>query len=116
MVKKLKSKALEDLLLEVSSTPEVIEFKKIEAKVLANEEIKKRLDHLHEVEKQAINARELGLENTYNAYKKEYDEILKSFESDVLISQYIALKMDAKDILDTVINIIEREIFSAINE
>ena len=116
MVKKLKSKALEELILELSTTPEVIEFKKVEALVLDNKEIKEKLDHLHEVEKQAVNARELGLENTYYAYLKEYKEILKSFEDDVLISQYIALKEDAKDILDTVINVIEKEIFKAINE
>ena len=116
MVKKLKSKALEELILEISNTPEIIEFKKIESIVLDDKEIKERLDHLHEVEKQAINAREFGLENTYYAYLKEYNEILKSFENDVLISQYIALKEDAKDILNTVINVIEKEIFKAINE
>ena len=116
MVKKLKSKALDELLQEISSTPEVIEFRKIEALVLENEEIKAKLDRLHEVEKQAVNAKEFGLENAYFAYMKEYKEILNSFENDVLISQYIALKEDAKDILDTVINVIEKEIFKAINE
>lgn len=110
------SKALDILIDEILTSEEVIEFKKLEELVLKNEEIANVLNHLHEVEKQAINARELGLENTYLAYKKEYDEILSSFESDVLISSYLNAKVEVKDLLNMVINIIEREINKAINE
>ena len=83
------SKALEALIEEILTSEEVIQFKKLESLVLNNPKIKDILDHLHNVEKQAINARELGLENTYLAYKKEYDDIIKNFEDDVLISSYI---------------------------
>ena len=53
--------------------------------ILKNEEVNNKIIRLREVEKQAVNARELGLENAYFMYKKEYDEILSSFENDVLI-------------------------------
>lgn len=109
------SKALEELIEEIVKSEEVIEFKRLEELVLSNNEISKILDRLHEVEKQAINARELGLENAYIAYKKEYDEIISSFESDVLISSYLNAKTDVKDLINLVTKIIECEINKAIN-
>ena len=97
MVNKSMSKALDTLIDEILNSEEVIEFKKLEKLVLENKEISLMLDRLHEVEKQAVNARELGLENTYLAYKKEYDDILKQFQDDVLISSYINAKIDIKN-------------------
>ena len=108
--------SLNDLIEEILNTPEVIEFKKLEKLVLEKEEIKLKLDRLHEVEKQAVNARELGLENTYFHYMKEYKEIVKSFEEDVLISSYLRSKEEVKDILNIVTTIIERKISDKVNE
>ena len=110
------NKALENLIEELKNTPEVIEFKKLEKLVLENEEISLKLDRLHEVEKQAINARELGLENTYFAYKKEYDDIIKGFEDDVLVSMYLNAKEEVLSILNLVTKTIELEVNKKINE
>lgn len=109
------SKALEALIDEILTSEEVIQFKNLESLVLNNPKIKDILDHLHNVEKQAINARELGLENTYLAYKKEYDDIIKNFEDDVLISSYINAKIEVNNIIEMVKKIIENEINKAIN-
>lgn len=106
-----------DLLIEeIKSTDEVINFKKIEKLVLENNEIKNTLNRLHEVEKQAINAKEFGLINAYEVYMKEYNDILKSFEDDVLISMYLDAKKDVLDILELVAKTIENEIQLKINE
>lgn len=110
------NKALELLIDEIVNTEEVIEFKRLEKLVLENEEIKDKLDRLHEVEKQTVNARELGLENTYFAYKKEYGEILASFEGDVLISSYLNAKEEVLAIVKLIINIVENEINKVIND
>ena len=110
------NKALENLIEELKNTPEVIEFKKLEKLVLKNEEISLKLDRLHEVEKQAINARELGLENTYFAYKKEYDDIIKGFEDGVLVSMYLNAKEEVLSILNLVTKTIELEVNKKINE
>ena len=91
-------------------------FKKLEKLVLENEEISLKLERLHEVEKQAVNAKELGLENTYFVYKKEYEEIIKSFEDDVLISMYLNAKEEVLSIVKLVTETIEREINKKINE
>ena len=104
------------LIDEIKSTEEVIKFRNLEKLVLANEDIKKTLERLHEVEKQAVNAKELGLTNTYNAYITEYNEILKSFEDDVLISMYIEAKKEVSDILELVTKTIENEIRAKIDE
>ena len=110
------SNTLNELIHEILNSEEVIEFKKLERLVLNNEDIAKTLERLHEVEKQAINARELGLDNTYLAYKKEYDQIIASFNDDVLISSYLEAKIEVKALIDMVTSIIENEINSVINE
>lgn len=110
------SKALSVLIDELLACEEVAEFQKLEKLVIENKEISKILEHLHNVEKQAVNAKELGLENTYFAYKKEYDEIITSFENDVLISSYINAKEDVLRIIKFVTSIIENEINKVIND
>ena len=109
------SKALNELIDEILSSEEVIRFKKLESIILKNEEVNNKIIRLREVEKQAINARELGLENAYFMYKKEYDEILSSFENDVLISSYLDSKEEVKSLINLVIGTIEDEINNVIN-
>ena len=110
------SNALNILIDELLATDEILEFKKMEKLVLNNKEISEILEHLHNVEKQAVNAKELGLENTYLMYKKEYDEIISKFENDVLISSYLNAKEDVLRIINFVTSIIETEINKVINE
>jgi cell fate (sporulation/competence/biofilm development) regulator YmcA (YheA/YmcA/DUF963 family) len=109
------SKALNELIDEILSSEEVIRFKKLESIILKNEEVNSKIIRLREVEKQAVNARELGLENAYFMYKKEYDEILSSFENDVLISSYLDSKEEVKSLINLVIGTIEDEINNVIN-
>ena len=109
------SKALNELIDEILSSEEVIRFKKLESIILKNEEVNNKIIRLREVEKQAVNARELGLENAYFMYKKEYDEILSSFENDVLISSYLDSKEEVKSLINLVIGTIEDEINNVIN-
>lgn len=109
------SKALNELIDEILSSEEVIRFKKLESIILKNEEVNNKIIRLREVEKQAVNARELGLENAYFMYKKEYDEILSSFENDVLISSYLDSKEEVESLINLVIGTIEDEINNVIN-
>lgn len=109
------SKALNELIDEILNSEEVIHFKKLESIILKNEEVNNKIIRLREVEKQAVNARELGLENAYFMYKKEYDEILSSFENDVLISSYLDSKEEVKSLINLVIGTIEDEINNVIN-
>lgn len=109
------SRALNELIDEILTSEEVIRFKKFESIILKNEEVNNKIIRLREVEKQAVNARELGLENAYFMYKKEYDEILSSFENDVLISSYLDSKEEVKSLINLVIGTIEDEINNVIN-
>ena len=108
--------ALEVLIEEITNSNEVITFKRLEKLVLENEEIALKLERLHEVEKQAVNAKELGLEHTYMVYKKEYDDIISLFEDDVLISMYLNAKEEVLSIVKLVTETIEKEINKAIND
>lgn len=110
------NKAKLELLEEISNSEEVIEFKKIEKLVLENEELNRKIQDMFDAQKQAINAREFGLENAYYLYKKKYEELYNLLRDDVLFNQYLALKNDAKHVMNTVINIIEKEIENKINE
>ena len=116
MVNKLMSNLKKELLEEIANTEEVIEFKKIEQLILNDTRLKERFLSLSEVEKQAINARELGLDNAYFMYKKQYDALLKELEDDVVFNQYLSLKEDVKEVMKLVISTIENEINKIINE
>ena len=109
------NKAKEELFEEIASTEEIIEFKKIEKLVLANDSLNKKIDDMFEAQKQAINAKELGLDNAYLEYKEKYESILNSLKEDVLFNQYLSLKNDVKEVLNLVISIIENEIKKKIN-
>jgi radical SAM superfamily enzyme YgiQ (UPF0313 family) len=62
------SNAKLELLEEIANSEEVIEFKKIEKIVLKNKELHDKIQRMFEAQKQAINAREFGLENAYFMY------------------------------------------------
>ena len=108
--------SLNNLIDEIISTEEVQRFKNLEKLILEKEDIKIQLDRLHEVEKQAVNAKEFGLDNAYNMYMSEYNEIINSFENDVLIQMYLEAKKEVKDILELVTKTIENEISKKVNE
>lgn len=114
MVKKLNNLNL--LLEEIRNTDEVIEFKKIEKVILNDKTLSQKFVELSNIEKQAINARELGLDNAYLMYKKQYDDLVKELENDVVFNQYLSLKEDAKEVMKLVISTIENEINKKINE
>lgn len=109
------SNAKKELLEEIANSQEVIEFRKIERLILNDSKLHEKINRLFEVQKQAVNAKEFGLENAYFEYKKEYQEILKSLEENVLFNQYLSLKKDAKEIMKLSIAIIENEIYKKIN-
>lgn len=104
------------LIDEIKSSEEVIRFQKLEKMILEKPEIKNTLERLHEVEKQAVNAKEFGLTNAYEMYMKEYNEIIKSFDDDVLISTYLDAKKEVLEILELVTKTIENEIRVKIDE
>ena len=109
------NKALEELIEEITSSDEFIEYKRLEQLALNDHNLKSMIERLREVEKQAINAREFGLENAYNAYLKEYNEILKQFDENVLLSLYLTKKEEVKEMIDLATKIIENEIYKKIN-
>ena len=110
------SKIKQELLEEIANSEEVVEFKKIEKIVLENKNLSNKISLMFEAQKQAINAREFGLDNAYLMYKKQYEELQNSLKEDVLFNQYLTLKSDAKAVMNTVISIIEKEIEHKINE
>lgn len=74
------------------------------------------LERLREVERQATNAKEFNLTNAYEEYKKEYDQIIKMLEDNILLSMYLDAKEDLKNLINKLVNIIEKDIDKKINE
>ena len=116
MVNKLMNSAKKELLDEIANSEEIIEFRKIEKAILNDSRLSDKFKELVEAQKQAINAREFGLENAYLMYKKQYEDAMKFLKDDPLFNQYLALKEDAKEVMNLTINIIETEINKKINE
>ena len=115
MVKKWMSKALSLLIEELLSSEEILEFQKLEKIILKNEEISTLLERLHNVEKQAVNAKELGLENAYYAYKKEYDDIDMQIANYPNVEEYMELLDEAYNDYEIIVKYIENKVNDKLN-
>ncbi len=116
MVSKLIKSVLAELLLELEGLEEVQKFKRLEQLIFADLDLKEQVELFHNISKQMTNAKELGLENAYLEYQKEYQKLLVSFEENVILQMYLDASEDIKDILNLITEVIEKEINNKLNE
>ena len=116
MVNKLTKSALDTLIIELNKFEEVIKFKSLDKLIMQDDNLKNKVDKLHEVSKQMTNAKVLGLANTYEQYKREYDNATQSLEDNVLLQMYLNASAETEELLNLVFTTIESEINSKLNE
>jgi len=79
---------LDDLVLEIKNEEVYKGYKKYLEIAKENKEYTLVIDKLHEVSKNIVNAKHLGLVNQYELSKKEYDEIQKNVENNVFFALF----------------------------
>lgn len=115
MVLRLMNKAIDELIDELLALDVVKEYFHL-AELLKKEPVKNnKIMELHQISKQMVNAKEIGLTNTYLSYQTEYNRILKEIDEDVLIQMFLQKQLEVNEVLEMVTKTIEDEIASKLN-
>lgn len=97
----------EKLIRMIEEDPSIQRYKRIEALINGNKELKAKIGELKSIQKQLVNAKEIGKKEAVNTFQKRYDEALEAIESYPLMSDYLALQSDINDMLQAIVSIIE---------
>ena len=81
----------EKLLSDIKNDKSVKRCHELERMIDENKEIKSLLNKKKYISKEMLAARHIGLINTYNDYKRQYDEIDKEIAKYPLVNEYLEL-------------------------
>lgn len=82
-------------------------YKRIEKIVNNNKQLKEKISQLKAVQKQLINAKQIGKTQAIIEFENRYNELLNEIESYPLMSDYLALQGDINEMLQQVQSIIQ---------
>lgn len=81
----------EKLLTDIKNDDSVKRCHELERMIDENKEIKSLLNKKKHISKEMVAARHIGLTNTYNDYKRQYDEIDKEIAKYPFVNEYLEL-------------------------
>ena len=97
----------EKLIDMVLKNEDIQRYKRIEKIVNNNKQLKDKINQLKAVQKQLINAEQIGKTQAIIEFEKRYNMLLNEIESYPLMSDYLALQGDINEMLQQVQSIIE---------
>lgn len=100
----------EKLLQMIQEHPSIIRYKKIEEIINNHRELKGKFNELKAVQKQLVNAKEIGKTQAIEAFQAKFDELYLTIESYPLMSEYLALQSDINEMVQSIVKIIEEGI------
>ena len=98
------------LIQMVKENETIIRYKKIEKIINEHQEIKEKIQKLKAIQKQLVNAKEIGKTEAVNAFQEKFDVLYKEIEEFPLMSEYLALQSDINDMMQTIQDIIQEGI------
>jgi len=100
----------EKLIEDIKDLEEYKKYIKIKNLVLNDEKLKNDIDSLYELEKEMVNAKELGLTNAFLYYSNKYDILKTDLENNVLFGLYLETVENIKSIINSICESIENNI------
>lgn len=97
----------EKLIQMVLENESIARYKRIEQLINDNKELKNKIGELKNIQKQLVNAKEIGKTEAISTFQKRYDSLLESIEEYPLMSDYLALQSEINEMLQTIVSIIE---------
>lgn len=97
----------EKLLMMIQNLPEVIRYKAIEEVINNHKELKAKFNELKAVQKQLVNAKEIGKSKAIEAFQQKFDTLYQAIEAYPLMSEYLALQSDINEMIQSIVSIIE---------
>ena len=98
----------EKLIHMIQSNEDIQRYKKIESYLNSNKELKGKFNQLKAVQKQLVNAKHIGKQEAVKIYQERYDALYEEIEDYPLMSDYLALQSDINDMIQAIIDIIEK--------
>lgn len=110
MVKKLNSNAYLALKEEILALEVVKEYQRYYQIIKQNSNLHSKIKELHHLQKEIVNAKEFGLTNALLQYQNAYDKLLKEFDDNPLLANYLALKNEVNNLLILITEIIQNDL------
>jgi cell fate (sporulation/competence/biofilm development) regulator YmcA (YheA/YmcA/DUF963 family) len=95
------------LIQMVQSNESVKRYLKIEKIVNENPKIRSQIENLKTIQKQMINARELGKNKAFQVFQEKYQFLLEEIENEPIMLEYFPLQSEINQLLEHILNIIE---------
>jgi cell fate (sporulation/competence/biofilm development) regulator YmcA (YheA/YmcA/DUF963 family) len=91
----------------IQSDESVKRYLKIEKIVNENPIIKSKMENLKSIQKQMINARELGKHKAFQVFQEKYQILLEEIQNEPIMLEYFPLQSEINQLLDNIFHIIE---------
>ncbi|MDD3067491.1 MAG: YlbF family regulator [Acholeplasmataceae bacterium] len=98
------------LIQMVKENETIIRYKKIEKIINEHQEIKEKIQKLKAIQKQLVNAKEIGKTEAVIAFQEKFDTLYQEIEEFPLMSEYLALQSDINDMMQSIQDIIQEGI------
>lgn len=100
----------EKLIEMIQNSDKIKRYKRLEALMNNNDEIKGRIQDLKKLQQQMINAKEMEKPRAYKDFKIRYDTLKKEIEEYPLMAEYFSLQAEINGAIQHIIEAIEQEI------
>lgn len=91
----------------IEENEEIKRYKKIEKLMNEHKEIKVKIQQLKAIQKQLVNAKEIGKTEAIKVFQEKFDLLYQEIEEFPLMSEYLALQSDINAMLQEVQDIIQ---------
>jgi len=100
----------EKLIDMILQNEDIQRYKRIEQIINNNKKLKAKINQLKVLQKQLINAKQVGKTQAIAEFEKRYQELYNEIEEYPLMSDYLALQGDINEMIQSVQSIIEEGI------
>ena len=107
--------SLDKLIADIKDDPKIKRLKELEEYIDKDKDITSLLNKKKHISKEMVLARKLNLLNTYDEYKKEYDQIDDKIGNSLFVEEYMDLLNDAHNDLEIMIDYLEKNINKNLN-
>ena len=107
--------SLDRLIADIKEEPKIKRLKELEEYIDKDKDITSLLNMKKHISKEMVLARKLNLLNTYDEYKKEYDQIDDKIGNSLFVEEYMDLLNDAHNDLEIMTAYLEKNINKHLN-
>lgn len=98
------------LIKMIEESDPIKRYRRLEALINNSETIKSRMRDLKKLQQQMINAKEMEKHHAFQDFKTRYDALKEEIEAYPLMSEYFSLQAEINDMIQHIVDAIEREI------